>query len=242
MHAQLIPPPDSALKHSTWRGGVNGQHYFNSDYAQGLIETYNATGDAESLNLFLEHCEPLARSILEYRCTTKHESIDELLSRIRIKLWRSLKLYNPAKGTAFSFVARVISSTAASIVSEAWARNERFCQFDESVDSAVLCDPLKTLEAVSDIQARVRMVRTPCIDCYELSAQRWLVESLVNADFALRRFQASNAMSAVYGLSFGRSRWSMTSQSFQSAACSSPTAAGEFRSTLVRCFRPVRGH
>jgi hypothetical protein len=58
------------------------------------------------------------------------------LSRIRIKLWRSLRLYNPAKGTAFSFCAKVISSTAPSAVGEPCARNGHFCPLDEATDTA----------------------------------------------------------------------------------------------------------
>jgi hypothetical protein len=154
----------------------------------------------------LVHCEPLIRSILEFRNTTRHESIDELLSRIRIKLWRSIKLFNPAKGTAFSFVARVISSTAASIVSESWARNGRFCQFDETVDSVAVCDPVRSTEAISDIQFRVRQVKTPCTDLCELAAQKWLVESFLDAEFALRRHEAANSMMAVYNFGHSESR------------------------------------
>jgi DNA-directed RNA polymerase specialized sigma subunit len=117
MHAPLsiLPNQSEEIHHHTWRNGSNGQHYFDSNYARALIEQFNATGDAESLYRLLEHVASLARSIIEYRNTIRHESADELLSRIRIKLWRSLKLYDPAKGTAFSFVAKVISSTAASV-------------------------------------------------------------------------------------------------------------------------------
>jgi hypothetical protein len=39
-----------------------------------------------------------------------------------------------------------------------------------------------------------------------LEAQRWLVRSLVDADFGLRRHEGSNAMTIVYGLSPKRSR------------------------------------
>jgi len=96
MHAPFQQPIETEQK--TWRGGT---HYFNSVGAAEWIQSFNATGNTESLNRLLKHVEPLAKSILECRCTTKHEQIDELLSRIRIKLWRSLRLYDPAKGLVF---------------------------------------------------------------------------------------------------------------------------------------------
>jgi hypothetical protein len=206
MHAPLsIPPDQSRVHHHTWRNGSNGSHYFNSDYARTLIEEFNATGD-ETLNRFLTHAEPLIYSIIEYRNTIRHESADELLSRIRVKLWKSLRLYDPQKGTAFSFVARVIQSTSASIVAEAWARSEKFCEFNESSNAAFLCDPIASHDALADIRTRVREVRTPCRDRAELAAQRWLVDSFLDCEFYILRHQAANAMMEVYGLGHDQSR------------------------------------
>jgi hypothetical protein len=195
-----------ATIYRTWRHHDGAAYYFNRDYARELIERYNETGDPAALDDLLKHVEPLAKSILEYRNTTRHESIDELLSRIRIKLWRSLRLYDPARGSAFSFCAKIISSTAASAVGEAWNRSEKFCQFDESIDSALLCDPVATRETIADLAGRVRRIKTPCTDPYELAAQRWLVASFIDCDFALRRHEASDSMSTVYGLGHGQSR------------------------------------
>src|SRR5262245_16377925 len=120
MHAPFRQPAQSEqVHHHSWRGGA---HYFRAGYAEWLINDYNTTGNAESLNELLRHVEPLAKSILEYRLSTKYESIDELLSRVRVKLWRSLRLFDPGRGSSFSFCAKIISSTAASTVAEVWAR------------------------------------------------------------------------------------------------------------------------
>jgi hypothetical protein len=203
MHAPLRQSTDER-EHPTWRGGV---HYFNAAQARQWIESFNKTGNVESLNRLLKHVEPLAKSILEYRCTTKHELLDELLSRIRIKLWRSLRLYDPAKGSAFSFVAKVISSTSASAVCEAWHRADRLCQFDETTESVAVSDALKSAEAVDDLIAKVRQVKTPCTDSYELAAQRWLVNSFIDCEFHIRRHEAADAMTEVFGIDYTRSRW-----------------------------------
>jgi hypothetical protein len=208
MHAPRILPPDQPGQvHRTWRHRDGAPHYFNSNLARQWIESYNESGDSDALARLLAHAEPLARSIIEYRNTVRHESIDELLSRIRIKLWRSLKLYDPVKGTAFSFVAKVISSTSASMVSEAWARSEKFCELDEQVDFALSYDPIASRETVVDLLDRVRRVKTPCTDPYELAAERWLIDSFIDCEFRIRRYQAANSMSEVFGIGYSRSRW-----------------------------------
>ena len=192
---------------STWRHlNGDGAHYFDSNAAGQWIEAYNTNGDQEALSKLLAHVEPLARSILEYRCTTRHEAIDELLSRIRIKLWRSAKLFNADRGSAFSFCARVISSTAASVVGEAWARSERFVWFDESLDHRAGPSALEISEAVADVVAKVRRVKTSCTKRAELAAQRWYVESFIDCGFKIRRHQASNAVMEVYALDHARAR------------------------------------
>jgi hypothetical protein len=106
--------------------------------------------------------------------------MDELLSRIHIKLWKSLKLYSADRGTALSFCAKVISSTAASIVGEAWARSERFTELDEENCSYLSAADFVSSEAIADIESKIRGIKTPCTDCYERQAQQWLVESLID--------------------------------------------------------------
>jgi len=67
MHAPLLPSDQSSVLHRTWRNGLNGTHYFDCEYARRLIEDYNRSGNAESLNELLRHVEPLAKSLFEYR-------------------------------------------------------------------------------------------------------------------------------------------------------------------------------
>jgi DNA-directed RNA polymerase specialized sigma24 family protein len=196
---------DLSQIYRTWRHHEGTNYYFDRDYARELIEEYNRTGDQQSLNDLLEHIEPLARSILEYRCTTRHESIDELLSRIRIKIWRSLRLYDPSRGSAFSFCAKIISSTAASIVGEAWNRQARFLVLDEADRCAAPSDASAN-EAIEEIEHLVRQVKTGCTNRYELDAQRWFVDSFIDCGFHIRRHEASDAVMKVFGLDHSRSR------------------------------------
>jgi hypothetical protein len=196
---------DLANVYRTWRHTEGTSYYFDPCYARELIEKFNATGDEQALDELLKHTEPLAKSILEYRNTTKHESIDELLSRIRIKLWRSLRLYDAQRGTAFSFCAKIISSTASSIVGEVWAREDRFLALSEADLCSQAADPAHA-EAIAEIEYRVRQVKTGCTDPAELRAQKWYVESLISCAFKIRRHEASNCAMDVFGLDHVRSR------------------------------------
>lgn len=196
---------DLANVYRTWRHTEGTSYYFDPCYARELIEKFNATGDEQALDELLKHTEPLAKSILEYRNTTKHESIDELLSRIRIKLWRSLRLYDAERGTAFSFCAKIISSTASSIVGEAWARSDRFLALSETDFCNQAADPAHA-EAIGEIEYLVRQVKTGCTEPAELRAQRWFVDSFIDCGFRIRRHQASNCAMEVFGIDHVRSR------------------------------------
>lgn len=131
--------------------------------------------------------------------------MDELLSRVRIKVWRSLRLYDPARGSAFSFFAKIISSTAASIVGECWQRSGRFCGLDEADYCSAPAEAANS-EAIAEIEYKVRQVKTSCTDRYELDAQVWFIESFIDCGFCIRRHEASDAVMQVFGLDHSRSR------------------------------------
>jgi hypothetical protein len=123
--------------------------------------------------------------------------MDELLSRIRVKVWRSLRLYDVSRGIAFNFCAKIISSATASMVGENWRRGEHFTAFEEAYEAVTICDPVTTNEALCDMRHRVRQIKTPCTDAYELEAQRWLVDSFLDCEFCIRRHEAADSMSMV---------------------------------------------
>jgi hypothetical protein len=201
MHS--LSNPDESLFPS-WRHPNGGARYFNNDRAQEWIRDYNTTENPDALEQLLAHVEPLAKSLLEYRCTTRHAPMDELLSRIRIKLWHSLKLYDARRGSAFSFCSMVISRVAISAVNESWSRDDRFCALSETDCSAPA--QVANSEAIAEIEYRVRQVKTSCTEPAELRAQKWYVESLISCAFKIRRHEASNCAMDVFGLDHVRSR------------------------------------
>jgi DNA-directed RNA polymerase specialized sigma24 family protein len=147
----------------SWRHPAGVTRVFDPALAETLIRQFNASqgADIAALNALLKHVEPLAKSILEYRASTKHEDIDELLSRVRLKLWKSLRLFDPLKGSSFTFCSRVILSAAMSSVGEAWQRNERYCELAEAAGSTAPAD-IASREVVKDIEYKVRRARSAC--------------------------------------------------------------------------------
>src|SRR6516164_19472 len=92
----------------TWRGGgVNGHHYFDNRLAETLITRFNACADIDAVNQLLTHTEPLVRS----SNTDRRRGTRCLMKYFRgfaSSFLKSLRLYDPAKGSAFSFVAKII--------------------------------------------------------------------------------------------------------------------------------------
>jgi hypothetical protein len=192
---------------SSWRHPAGTPRYFDPAYAETLIRRYNESlgSDISALDALLVHVEPLAKSILEYRASTKFEDLDELLSRVRLKLWRTVRLFDPARGSAFSFCARVINSAAMSAVGEAWARADRYTEITEAAGSTIPAD-IASREVIADIDHRIRRARSSCVDPFERRAQRWFVESFIDAGFVLKRHEAADSVMKVFGISHPRSR------------------------------------
>ena len=65
---------------------------------------------------------------------------------------------------------------------------------------------VRRTEVSDDLRWRIFQVKTVCSDPYELESQRWLVKGLLDAEFKLRRHEAADAMSIVYGLHPNRAR------------------------------------
>jgi len=65
---------------------------------------------------------------------------------------------------------------------------------------------LAVREAIAEIEFKIRQIKTPWTDCYELAAQRWFVESFIDCGFHIRRHEAADAVIQVFGLDHSRSR------------------------------------
>jgi hypothetical protein len=206
MHAPLRSqsPPDQSL-HKTWRHPEGGQHYFDSARVGELIALYNATGEARAIDELLARCQPLVRSLIKCRQADRHVPADELANLVYIKLWKSARLYDPARGSPFSFVARVTHSVLCSAIGSVWQHADRFTELNaEAAESVFVHDGI---EVATEMIERVRReTKTTAQEASEISAQRWFFESQAKAGFHLRRHKAADAATQVFALNPIRAR------------------------------------
>src|SRR6516165_1961521 len=84
-------------------------HCDNTQLEQAIAH-YQARGDAASLGEIVRLVEPRALTLVRFHKTNRYQSESELLSDINFKLMRSIGRFDSAKGTAFSFVSKIIDS------------------------------------------------------------------------------------------------------------------------------------
>jgi hypothetical protein len=205
MHALLQNPLPEPELHKSWRHHEGAEYVFNSAYAAALMQRFNINGDADAIESLLKHSEPLIKSLIRYRMATKHVPADEMLAATQLKIWRSCRLFNPQRGSAFSFVAMIANSVIASAISESWQRGERCIELDESLES--FHAPKNGTQDAEDLIERVRRsVKTTVTEHHEVLYQRWFFQSLAASEFVLRRHQICDAGMQVYALSHENAR------------------------------------
>jgi hypothetical protein len=188
-------------------GNGNG-HFFNSPEVEGLIARYQETGCRETLGEVIERCRPVALSLIRSKSTMRHEEVDELMSIVNGKLFRSLPSYSPERGSAFAFVSKLTTNMLATVVTHRKMRAARYAPLEEEFAAEIRDGDadLDSALAVDDLIHSIRAIRSPCTDHYERAAQRWYVESFIDAGFEMRRCECADAAMKVYGISHKRSR------------------------------------
>jgi hypothetical protein len=124
---------------------------------------------------------------------------------------RAVDKFDPAKGSAFSFVSRVVTNVLCTSVSNARRNSNRYVELDETLANGLPANGESAATsgrvALEDLAHRIRSgVRSTISDPGELDTQRWFVNSFTEDGFESRRHQCANAAMAVYGVSHSRSR------------------------------------
>jgi hypothetical protein len=190
---------------STHNPGGTSPHLDNAAL-EGVIARYQTQGDAESLGEIVRLTQTRAQTLIRFYQTTRYRPEDELLSDVNWKLLRTVGKFDPAKGSAFTFVSQVIWSALSTSVMTTRREAKRYSELDEKLTNK--------LPAISEDQYGVEELRhrikasakTTLTDEDELSTQRWYIESFTQDGFEALRHQCANAAMMVYGLSHSRSR------------------------------------
>jgi hypothetical protein len=175
---------------------------------EAAITQYQSSRDLASLSQVVELTQRRADTLIRFYKTTRYKPHDELISDVNSKLLRAVDKFDPEKGSAFTFVSQVIANTLCTSVTAArrdLARHRRLMGSD--LNHLVTNGEVESQHAIEDIAYRVRSgVKTTLANETELSVQRWLVDSFINASFAQCRCQCADAAMAVHGVSYDRSR------------------------------------
>jgi len=180
-------------------------HCDNTQLEQAIAH-YQARGDAASLGEIVRLVEPRALTLVRFHKTNRYQSESELLSDINFKLMRSIGRFDSAKGTAFSFVSKIIDSSLRTSVSNQRRNWARCVELDSELTNSLRAktdDWSVADDLVHKVKARVK---TTLSDPIEIDAQRWLVNSFCQDGFAAKRHTCADACMSVYQLSHARSR------------------------------------
>jgi hypothetical protein len=109
--------------------------------------------------------------------TCQYRSEDELLSDVNFKLIRSVAKFDPSKGSAFTFVSKIIDSSLRTSVTATRKSWQRYIELDETLANQLYTNgETKSQDAVDDLADRIkRGVKTTLSDPAELQTMRWYV-------------------------------------------------------------------
>ena len=146
----------------------------------------------------MELTQRRALTLIRFHRTNQYRSEPELLSDVHYKLIRSVAKFDPARGSAFTFVSHLIFNSLRTNATKARKSAGRFVELDEAVTDRLTTAPCKGREALEDVADRIRRgFKTTLNDPSELSAERWMVDSRGQSLLTrLRRSLAAGSWSA----------------------------------------------
>jgi hypothetical protein len=203
-------PPQPAMVARTKHhpNGCSNGYFFDEATVSALIVDWQKSQDPEDLGLAIEACRPNILSLIRSQNTDYYETENELISRCNYKLFTSLCHWNRERGTAFNFVSWHTRNVLSTAVNEARKRADRYCQIDPTLlDGLVNRRPngSAAAEFAEHVKYTVSLIKTTVSDPGELQAMRWMVTSLVDASFDLKRHQIGD-VAMEFGLTHARSR------------------------------------
>jgi hypothetical protein len=187
-------------------GNGHAETHFDSARFEQVVTRFQSQRDVASLTEIVTLTQRRAEVLIRFNGTTSYRTEPELLSDINFKLLRSVAKYDPQKGSAFTYISKIIDSSLRTAVTNQrryWSRNVELD--DEIVNTVSASDEDRS--SADDLAHRIRCkARTLLIDARELEAQRWYVDSFCDDGFNFRRHACADACMSVYQLGHSRSR------------------------------------
>jgi hypothetical protein len=180
--------------------------HFDNVRLESLISAYQAGTNPAALAEIVTLTQARALTLIRFRKTARYSTESELLSDVNFKLIRAVDKFDPAKGTAFTFLSQVVTNVLCTSVTNARRASAKHTGLDDDLINTLLAK-LEDRTVVDDIAHQIKAsARTTLTDEKELSAQQWYIESFSQDGFESRRHECANAAMAVHSLSHERSR------------------------------------
>src|SRR5258708_6357959 len=198
MHAPFEDPRPT--KHHP-NGGSDWR--FDNEAVQSQLLAWQRTGNPRALQSVFEgsraHVLRLVRGFREV-------PLDETINEVLIKVWSSAHLYDPQRGTAFSFISRVATTVACNAQGKHRAWRNRHLEVESDYWDGIEA-PVQDRHGLEHLRHQIISgIKTRRKSGCERAAQRWIIESGFDADFHLRRYQIANACMKVFGLGHAQAR------------------------------------
>jgi hypothetical protein len=191
---------------STHHPSGGARLHWDNNRIEQLIASYKSSGDLESLSTIVELTENRVLTLIRFYKCAQYRSEAELLSDVNCKLIKAVSKFDASKGSAFTFVSRVVSNTLCTSVAIARKNAATYMHLRNAVASQLVSET-EDKTGVDDIVHRIKSnARTALTDETELCAQRWYIESFLSDGFESRRHECANAAMSVHQLSHERSR------------------------------------
>jgi hypothetical protein len=186
--------------------GCCADHHFDNARLEACIARFQRSGDTRHLGEIITLSEQRALVLIRHHHTACYCSEPELLSDVHLKLIRSVAKFDPSKGSAFTYVSKVIDSSLRTRVTNVRRHWLRHCELDDDLVNTLRAK-IDDRTSLDDLAHRVRdAARTMLSDQREIEAQRWLIESFTDDGFASRRHACADACMGAFRLSHARSR------------------------------------
>jgi hypothetical protein len=171
--------------------------HFDNVRLEEVIGRFQREGDAASLSEIVELSQKRALMLIRFNGTTCYCTENELLSDVNYKLLRAVAKFDPRKGSAFTFVSKIIDSSLRARVTATRKNWLRHCELSSEIANSLHTN-VNDRSTVDDLTHRIRSeAKTMLTEPLEIEAQRWYVESFFDDGFDFRRHQCADACMAV---------------------------------------------
>jgi HK97 family phage major capsid protein len=185
------------------------EHYFPETEALQLLAEWERTKDITAIDSLVRLLTPLVAKLVFCRgvsVSMAHEDVQNAcLTRLATKLMRGK--FDSARGTRlYSWITKITERQIIDCRRKDALYVGRMVPWDDYLSNRLHSNGAEhSHEVICDLRERIMRIGT-VLSGREKQAQQWLVLNLLQTDFVYQRWECSDSMSTVFGISPRRSR------------------------------------